>query len=213
MAAPPRCDDEQVKRALVVIDVQNEYIDGNLPIAYPPLSVSLPNVERAMDAAHDAGLPVVVVRQVAPAASPIFGAGSHGAELHASVAGRPRDLVLDKTLPSCFTGTGLGEWLAERGIDTLAICGYMTQNCDESTAREAAHRGLAVEFLSDATGTLALGNEAGTVDARTLHEAVLVVLHSRFAAVVATDDWLAAVADDRPLAGSSVYASTAVARA
>jgi nicotinamidase-related amidase len=65
-------------------------------------------------------------------------------------------------LPSAFTGTDLADWLTARDIDTIAIAGYMTQNCDESTARDAVHRGLAVEFLSDATGTLAMANCCGT---------------------------------------------------
>ncbi len=105
-----------MKRVLVVIDVQNEYIDGNLPISYPPLSRSLPNIERTMDAAQAAGIPVVVVQQVAPEGSPIFGRGSRGAELHASIAGRDRDLLVDKALPSCFTGTGLDAVATDRPL-------------------------------------------------------------------------------------------------
>ena len=39
------------KRALIVIDVQNEYFDGALPISDPPVETSLANIGRAMDAA------------------------------------------------------------------------------------------------------------------------------------------------------------------
>jgi nicotinamidase-related amidase len=88
----------------------------------------------------------------------------------------------------------------------------MTQNCDESTARDAVHRGLAVEFLSDATGTLAMANSAGELTARQLHEAVLVVLQSRFAAVASTAEWIAAVQAHGELERSSIFASTAPAR-
>ena len=49
------------KRALIVIDVQNEYVTGNLRIEYPDVQLSLRNIARAMDAAHDAGIPVVVI--------------------------------------------------------------------------------------------------------------------------------------------------------
>ena len=62
-------------RALVVIDVQNEYISGNLPIAYPELSESLVNIGVAMDTAVALGMSVVVVQQVAPETSPIFAKG------------------------------------------------------------------------------------------------------------------------------------------
>lgn len=199
-------------RALIVIDVQNEYVTGNLPIAYPDLGISLLNITRAMDAATAASIPVVVVQQVAPAGSPIFAAGSEGWHLHELVASRDRDHLIEKKLPSCFADTDLSGWLDERGIDTVTIAGYMTQNCDESTARDAMHRGLSVEFLSDATGTVALSNEAGSVSARRLHEAVLVTLQSRFAAVASTDEWIASIAADSDLPRSNVYASTAASR-
>jgi nicotinamidase-related amidase len=45
------------KRALIVIDVQNEYFDGALPISDPPPAISLANIGRAMDAATGAGVP------------------------------------------------------------------------------------------------------------------------------------------------------------
>lgn len=92
-------------------------------------------------------------------------------------------------------------------VDTIATVGYMTQNCDESTTRDAAHRGFRVEFLSDATGTLALANDVGHVSARDLHEAVLVVLQARFAAVVTTDAWGEAVRSGTTLTGSDIVTS------
>jgi nicotinamidase-related amidase len=201
-----------VRRALLVIDVQNEYVSGALPISYPPVEHSLERIGRALDVAESADIPVIVVQQTAPESSPIFAAGSHGAELHRTVATKRRDLLLSKTLPSCFADTDLDQWLRENGIDTVAIAGYMTQNCDESTARDAAHRGYRVEFLSDATGTLSMSNEAGTIGARELHEAVTIVLQSRFPAVITTEQWCEAVATGVSLTGSNVFASTAVAR-
>ena len=66
------------KRALIVIDVQNEYFDGALPISDPPTETSLANIGRAMDAATSAGVPVIVVRHGDndPEAA-IFAEGSH----------------------------------------------------------------------------------------------------------------------------------------
>ncbi|NTV11630.1 MAG: isochorismatase family protein, partial [Zoogloea sp.] len=87
---------EQAKRALIVIDVQNEYISGNLLIEYPDVQQSLANICRAMDAAHAAGIPVVVVQHLAPEGAPIFARGSQLAELHPQVAARPRELLVEK---------------------------------------------------------------------------------------------------------------------
>ncbi|MDN6351270.1 MAG: isochorismatase family protein, partial [Yaniella sp.] len=49
-------------RALVVTDVQNEYFDGPLEIQYPPRDKSLVNIVQAIDAAEQAGIPVVIVQ-------------------------------------------------------------------------------------------------------------------------------------------------------
>ncbi|GAA3441817.1 cysteine hydrolase family protein [Planomonospora venezuelensis] len=197
-----------MKRALIVVDVQNEYFTGNLPIAYPPREESLAAILAAMDTAREHGVPVVVVRHTAPAGSPIFAGGGHGWELREEVAGRPYDLLTDKSMASAFAGTGLGGWLDARGIDTVAVAGYMTQNCDESTARDAYHRGLRVEFLSDATGTVALSNRAGRLTAEEVHRNVLVVMDSNFASVATTAEWTAAVAAGEPLPRPDIWAST-----
>ncbi|HET6338351.1 MAG TPA: isochorismatase family protein [Polyangiales bacterium] len=60
------------RRALIVIDVQNEYVTGDLPIEYPDVGLSLRNIGRAIDAAHAQRIPVVVVQNTAPAGAPIF---------------------------------------------------------------------------------------------------------------------------------------------
>jgi nicotinamidase-related amidase len=194
-------------RALVVIDVQNEYVTGGLRIEYPGLDVSLPNIARAMDGAYRAGIPVVVVQNRAPRTSPLFAEGSEGWKLHDSVAGRPRAHLVEKTLPSAFAGTDLAGWIASRGIKTLALCGYMTHNCVASTAIQALHDGLAVEVLSDATGSVPYANAAGAASAQEIHQAFSVVLQSRFAAVMPTDAWLEAIAGGKAPVRENIFTS------
>jgi nicotinamidase-related amidase len=198
-----------MNRALLVIDVQNEYVSGALPIAHPPKEQALANIARTIAAARAAEVPIVLVRQTNPEGAPAFAAGSPGWELHpvvqdgAEVAAH----LVDKVLPSSFTGTGLDDWLRERGIDLLTVVGFMTQNCVSSTVRDAVHRGYAVEVLADATGTVALANSAGAVSAEDLHRTTLVVLQSRFAAVASTDDWIDALNTGAELERSSLLAS------
>lgn len=177
------------KRALLVIDVQNEYFTGKLPVTYPP--GSLANILRAMDAAAHSGVPVILVQHAAPQPdSSVFAKGSDGWQLHPEIARRPHDALVHKSLPGSFTGTDLGQWLSDHCIDTLVIAGYMTQMCCDTTSRQAVHWGFKVEFLSDATGTLAFSNSAGSVSAEELHRAILIVQQSRFAQVMTTDEWI-----------------------
>ena len=180
-------------RALLVVDVQQEYESGARPVEYPPFPRSLAAIGRAMDAAHAAGLLIVVIQHDMPATAPVFAVGSDGWALHPEVAGRPRDHLVNKRLPGAFTDTGLDRLLREHDVDTVTVVGYMTQHCVDSTARQAMHAGLRVEVLSDATGTLAYANEAGRIGAREMHEAQLIALQGGIAAVATTADWLAAL--------------------
>lgn len=201
------------RRALIVIDVQNEYVTGNLPIEYPPVDASLANIGRAIDAAHAAGVPVIVVQHVAPAGAPIFAPGTDGVALHPVVADRPYAHLIVKAQASSFAGTDLAAWLDTHGIDTLAVAGYMTHNCNASTVYHAAHAGLVVEYLADATGALPYVNGAGAASAEEIHRAYTVVFQSNFAAVMSTDEWIAGLGGAAMPARDSVAASNRRARA
>ena len=143
-------------RALLVIDVQNEYFTGALPITHP--AGHLEQILRVMDAATDR-MPTAIIQHHFPQPEmPFFQRGTAGWQLHPEVARRQREVLIEKTMPGSFTNTNLESWLRERDITQVTICGYMTHMCCDTTAREAVHRGFQVEFLNDATGTLPLSN-------------------------------------------------------
>ncbi|KAF1684756.1 cysteine hydrolase [Pseudoxanthomonas broegbernensis] len=201
------------RRALLVIDVQNEYFDGVMPIAHPPVAQSLPRIVDAMEAARAAGIPVVAVRHGTVEGAPAFAPGSHGWQLHPQVERQACDLRLDKRQASALAGTGLDDWLRARGIDTLVLAGYMTHNCLLATALDASQRGLSVEVLADAAGSPAYANAAGRAGAEELHRVALVVLHSNFAAVTDAEGWKRAVRNDRRLVPDDVVRSHLRSRA
>lgn len=177
-----------MSRALLVIDVQNEYFTGALPITHP--AGHLDRILEVMDAAAGK-IPTIVVQHHFPGPGrPIFQKGTPGWELHPEVDGRPRDLLVEKTLPGSFTNTPLDAWLRERGIDTVAIAGYMTHMCCDTTARQAVHRGYNVEFLRDATGTLPLSNSAGEVTAEELHRSILCAQQMLLSEVLPSATWV-----------------------
>ena len=202
----------QTRRALIVIDVQNEYVTGNLLIEYPAIQLSLTNIGRAMDAARIAAIPVIVVQQYAPADSPVFATGSHAWKLHDVVRVRAYDHYFEKKLPNAFTGTDLADWLAEHQIDTLSVTGYMTHNCVDSTIKHAFHAGFQVEFLSDAAGSLPYLNKAGSASAEEIHRTFMVVMQARFAAVMDTAEWIGLLDSDRVAERDSPYHSNQRAR-
>jgi nicotinamidase-related amidase len=195
------------RRALLVIDVQNEYFTGRLPIAHPPAETSLRNIGLALEAARGAGIPVVRVLHDGPENGPVFARGSDGWRPHPAVAGLPVDHTVHKTRASAFAGTDLADWLAARDIDTVTVAGYMTHNCDAATIFEALQRGFGAEFLSDASGSPAYRNAAGQASAEEIHRVFCTVFHSNFAAVATTADWIEAIGAGRALEKDNVYLS------
>lgn len=178
-----------MRRALLVIDVQNEYFTGKLPISYPEGSLS--KIINVMDAASKSKIPVILVQHTAPKKdSSTFARGSNGWELHDEIKGKKYDYLIEKNLPGSFTNTKLESILRDNEVDTVVICGYMSQMCCDTTSRQAFHLGFSVEFLSDATGTLDISNYAGSVKAEELHRSVLVTQAMRFSKVVSSDEWI-----------------------
>lgn len=178
-----------MNRALLVIDVQNEYFTGVLPITHP--AGHLEQILAAMDAAAGR-VPTIVVQHHFPEADkPFFQKGTPEWELHPEVKARPHDLLIEKTMPGSFTHTALEAWLRDHSVDTVTIAGYMTHMCCDTTARQAVHAGFTVEFLRDATGTLALSNSAGEVTAEELHRSILCAQQMLLSEVLDVASWIA----------------------
>ena len=198
---------EPLRRALIVVDVQNDYDGGNLAIEHPPFHDTVRQIGCAMDEATARGIKVVVIKMITPPTAPVFRPGTHGAELHPEIARRTRDHCVEKTLPSAFTGTDLEVWLRRNGIETVTLAGYMSQNCDLSTVVHAMHMGFDVEFLSDATGAVSYANQAGHATAEEIHRVVKVVLQARFAAVLTTGAWIGHLAAGTAPPRDNIYGS------
>ncbi|MGO1884856.1 MAG: cysteine hydrolase family protein [Citricoccus sp.] len=203
-----------IPRALIVIDAQQEYFEGLLPIQHPARDESLARIAEAMDAAEQAGVPTVIVQHEAPEGFPVFAPESPTFGLHPEIARRADAAAHRFTKPfaSIFAGTGLEAWLREREITTITLVGYMTNNCVIGSAAAAEPLGFTVEVLSDATGAIDLVNPAGSAPAQQVHETVMALLNSNWAAVATTGDWTEAVRSGQSLAGDNLIESAARGR-
>lgn len=199
------------RRALIVIDVQQEYFEGVLKIQYPPRTESLANIVSALEVAAAQDLPVVIVQHEMPEGAPAFVKGTPTFELHPDIEAQlqPSWKRVVKKYGSVFAGTDVADWLKAEGVEIITIAGYMTNNCDLATAADAEVLDVTAEILSDATGAINLSNEAGTVSAEQLHKALMVLYHSNFAAVATTADWTEAVKSGSALPSSNLVVSAA----
>ncbi|MDN6193037.1 MAG: isochorismatase family protein, partial [Brevibacterium sp.] len=189
------------RRALVIVDVQQQYFDGPLEIQYPSHEQSLPKIAAAIDAAVAADIPVAVIQHTMGTDAPVFNPNEPGYALHPKVAQRQakswKSVV--KEYGSVYADTDLEAWLREKGVDTVTLVGYMTNNCILASAAEAEVLGFTTEVLSDATGAINIANDAGFADAKTVHTTVMAVLHSNWAAVASTEAWSQALASQEEL--------------
>jgi len=202
------------RRALIVIDAQQEYFEGLLPVQYPDRDASIARIDSALEAAEQAGVPVVLVQHELPAEAPVFAAGSPTWQNHPSVAAHEERAAyrLRKQFSSIFAGTDLEEWLRGQDVDTVTLVGYMTNNCVIGSAAAAEPLGFSVEVLSDATGAVDLANEAGRAPAKQVHETLMALLQSNWAAVADTATWADALQVGEALGKSDLPTSAAQGR-
>lgn len=184
--------------ALLVIDVQNIYAAADSPLYVASLPRSLENINALIRAFSAAGRPVIYVRHVhradgrdagrmfdfAGAAEPVsFVEGSFEADYVPGLLLVPEGLHITKRRYSSFEGTELNGILRSLGADTVAVCGYMTNFCCDSTARAAHDLDYFVEFIADATGAPDLSESFREAQ---IIEAVSTTLSAGFARVHTT---------------------------
>ena len=148
-------------QALLVMDIQNAIvarIGDNEDL--------LARLDRAIDGARRAGVPVIYVRvgfregypEVAASNksfAALAGRGGLGeaddaTQIHARVAPRPGEAVVVKKRVSAFAGSDLGVLLRSQRIDTLVLTGIATSGVVLSTLREAADLDFGLAVLADA---------------------------------------------------------------
>lgn len=87
--------------------------------------------------------------------SKAFQKGSWGAQVIDEMAPQPRDIVIEgKRGLDCFASTNLDFILRQRGVTDLAIAGFLTNCCVESTMRSAYERGYRVATIIDCMATI-----------------------------------------------------------
>ena len=164
-------------RALVVIDIQKDYFPGGAL----PLWQAEETESRILDAiarARAAGDRVILVRHLAPAGTGLFAEDGAGSEIRPAVLAAAGDApVVIKRFADSFQGTDLMDHLD--GVDTLLVCGMMTQNCVVFTAMSRDADPFALRVIGDLC----------TAPIAPVHLIALSALASKTEVVTAADIW------------------------
>lgn len=173
---------------LLVIDAQESfrqrpfYRDDEVP-AYVERQQSL------IDGARRAGFAIVQIFHVADE-GPFSEASGH-VRTFAPLAVAP-DATFRKRRHSALVGTGLDVWLVAHGIRRIVVSGIRTEQCCETTTRQASDLGYAVDFVSEATLTFPMVDAAGREwSAAEIRARTELVLADRFARIATVEEALA----------------------
>jgi len=188
-AKPPALEADDA--VLVIIDAQEEYRNGKLPLQ--GFDEALIEIQKLRDWASRRGIPVVHVQHVAAPDALLFAQGSAMGAIVAELEPLDSESVVMKRLPNSFAGTDLSAILEKNGRRTLIITGYMTHMCVEATARAALDLGYTSFVVSDATATRDLPlDRGGIARAEDVKVIALASIADRFGWVVTTDEILEA---------------------
>lgn len=124
----------------------------------------------------------------------ILARGTPGIEIIDALAPQPADLIVDKLFYSGFRNTDLDTILRSRDIDTIVVCGTVTNVCCETTVRDAAHREYKVIVLADANAAMPYPDMGfGAVSTEDVKRVALTAIAYEFAEVVDTAGFIARV--------------------
>jgi nicotinamidase-related amidase len=146
-----------MKKALLAIDLQNDYFPGGL---FPLWNTdgTLANIKSAIALAKGNGVEVIHIQHIANpemGIAPFFNKGTEGAEIHPEIlTASPESPTVVKEFADSFVQTNLEQVLSERAITELLVCGMMTQNCVTHTAISKSAEKYKCSILTDCCTTV-----------------------------------------------------------
>jgi nicotinamidase-related amidase len=158
------------RMGLLVIDMQNWVMDEERRQPRPQFYADartevIPNVARLIGACRSHGVEVVYTvmenqtadgrdRSLDYKLSNFFiGKGSHDARVIDALLPGADEMVIPKTSSSLFNSTNFEYLVRNIGLDTIAVTGFLTDQCVDHTIRDGADRGFHMICVSDACAT------------------------------------------------------------
>lgn len=175
--------------ALLIIDVQKAIDHPSWGRRNNPQAEE--HIGRLLSAWRRTGRPVFHVRHLSREPGSTYRPGQEGCEFKPEVQPVDGERILTKHTNSAFIGTELDVLLRQARIFTVIICGVITNNSVEATARMAGNLGYEASVVSDATATFDKVDFFGRLrSAEDVHALSLANLQGEYASIVSTADVL-----------------------
>jgi biuret amidohydrolase len=148
--------------ALLIIDMQNDFVRPGAPIATPRGMEIVPLIRSLADAARQKGFPIIYTQEMHRPDHGDFGIelhfepphcieGSDGAEIVGELTPAKNDILIQrKRRYDAFLGTDLDLVLRSHGVGNLLITGVCTDICVMSTVQHARNLDYRCFVVADA---------------------------------------------------------------
>lgn len=141
--------ENHLKQTLLIIDAQQELIDGNQEeSAVFNKEQLIRNINKVIEKARESDVPVVFVRDLDVAEGK--GKGFH---IHSGINVPKESKIFDKAATNSFHETGLLDHLQSQEIEHVVVMGCSTQHCIDSAVRTATISGFDVTLVGDGHST------------------------------------------------------------
>jgi len=175
--------EQSMKRALLVIDMQNDYFPGG-KMELVGINKASAIVAQLLAMFRTKKQPIFHIQHlsISPGAT-FFLPDTEGAKIHASVAPKGGESVITKKFPNSFRKTTLLEELQNCGIKELVVCGAMSHMCIDTTVRAGFDLDLSCIVVADGCATKDLSYGGQIIEAAQVQGAYMASLAAVFAKV------------------------------
>lgn len=174
--------------ALVVVDMQNDFVRAGAPLEVPDARATIAPIQRLIEAFRRRGDPIVFTHFLSretedllwlwsPECRPDTKCCWKGhlrayrddpvdrdcSDVVVELTPEPGDLRVEKYGYGAFHDTDLDAQLRSRGVESLVVVGTVTQICVEETARAGFHYGYRTTLVSDGVSSFAPDLHAATL--------------------------------------------------
>ena len=177
-------------KALLIIDIQNDYFKGgNCELVNPQIASA--NAKKLLEKFRKENMPVFHIQHISIREdATYFLPNTNGVLIHEDVKPLENEKIITKNFPNSFLKTTLLDELKKQNIKELVICGMMTHMCIDTTTRAAFDFGFDCIVAYDSCCTKDLEFNKNKIMAQDVHDSYMASLNGIFAKVLHTDEIL-----------------------
>lgn len=191
------------RTAVIVVDMQKVFCEPAGALYVKNTARIIAPIQALLATAREQGLTVIYLchivrgdgadtgrmRDLYPNVDEILARGDPDVEVIDALKPAPADIIVDKLFYSGFHNTDLDTILRARDIDTLVVCGTVTNVCCETTIRDGVHREYKMIALSDANAAMDYPDLGfGAISADEIQRLSLTTIAYEFGEVTTTAD-------------------------